>query len=267
MAKSVAFIDAGYLLSVAGELSLGTSIRGQISFNYQAMIHKLSQRLRDASSTELLRMYWYDASPHGIPTQDQAVISGLSGVRLRLGVLDQGRQKGVDTMISRDILRFANNPRIDTVILVSGDADLVPTLEEAGDLGARVFVQFIAGIGRQKFAYSLMGVADQMGYLEAAFFEGLVRKRGMASLPPGIKHFNQLGFEYGTRWAAENWPLTNELIADLPKLPRDLDAELLSAAVEYFEEADLREGDRRTLRSGFADGIRTFGREQGTLGT
>jgi len=56
-------------------------------------------------------------------------------------------EKGVDTALVADVLLTAARGVADVVVLVSGDADLLPAVNGARDLGAKVFVSTWGGMG------------------------------------------------------------------------------------------------------------------------
>jgi hypothetical protein len=72
----------------------------------------------------MLRVYWYDGAPDAIPLSDHLAIAKLTNVKLRLGRLTRGEQKGVDWLIIRDLMTLARERAIATALLVSGDEDL-----------------------------------------------------------------------------------------------------------------------------------------------
>jgi uncharacterized LabA/DUF88 family protein len=47
-------------------------------------------------------------------------------------------EKGIDTLISKDILTFAFKDKFDTAILVSGDGDFIPIIDEIKSYGKKV---------------------------------------------------------------------------------------------------------------------------------
>src|SRR5437660_448808 len=90
------FVDVGYLFGAAGRLLLGTSYRPYIDCDYSALLQRLVSVVQQHADLPLLRVYWYDASYNAIPTQEQLAVSALPFVKLRLGRLVAGQQKGVD---------------------------------------------------------------------------------------------------------------------------------------------------------------------------
>jgi uncharacterized LabA/DUF88 family protein len=55
------------------------------------------------------------------------------------------RSKGVDVMLTKDMLSHSFLGNVDTVVLAAGDGDYVPLVEEVKRLGKRVYVIFFDG--------------------------------------------------------------------------------------------------------------------------
>jgi len=58
------------------------------------LIAHIGDTCRQSADAPILRTYWYDAAQDGIPTSEQLVIASLPFVKLRLGRLSGGHQKG-----------------------------------------------------------------------------------------------------------------------------------------------------------------------------
>ena len=87
----------------------------------------------------MLRMYWYDAAPNRIPTPEHDHVASLRAVQLRLGRLSNaGLQKGVDSLIYRDLFTLSQSGRISDIFLVAGDEDLLEGVNAAKDFGVRI---------------------------------------------------------------------------------------------------------------------------------
>ena len=69
------------------------------------------------------------------------------------------KQKGVDTLIALDMVRFAGKQIFDTAVLISGDQDLAGALQATQDLGCRVV---IATPSRNSVARELRELADEI---------------------------------------------------------------------------------------------------------
>lgn len=83
------------------------------------------------------------------------------------------QQKGVDTLITLDLVRLASRSIFDAAILVSGDRDLAEPVRTAQDHGVHVV---IATPGRQGLAKELRQLADVV--IEIADLEKLLRPEG-----------------------------------------------------------------------------------------
>lgn len=123
---------------------------------------------RTVNDQGLLRAYYYHClprqSPRATPEETTAIrnkekffhaLQFIDRFELRLGHLayrgvdDQGQrlleQKGVDVQMAVDILSMCYGRLLDQVVLVTGDADLVPVVQKAKDLG--VVVRLVHGDG------------------------------------------------------------------------------------------------------------------------
>ena len=76
------------------------------------------------------------------------------------------KSKGIDIQLTVDILVNAYQNNLDTVYLLSGDADFVPVLEEVRRLGKRIYIAaFSSGLNPR-----IRAVADEFHDLDACFF-------------------------------------------------------------------------------------------------
>jgi uncharacterized LabA/DUF88 family protein len=120
----------------------------------------------------LSRITYYDALPNEGATVEAArrieeywrTIERLNDVHLGFGELRglkrRVRQKGVDTLIAVDMVAGAYSQLFDIAVLVAGDADFVPVVEEVKRRGVMVAIA-----GRSSSTSSeLMAAADR--YIE-----------------------------------------------------------------------------------------------------
>ena len=162
------FVDAGYLYVAGGNLCLGTRRRSEVSINFEPLIDLLVREGRQQSPGErFLRTYWYDGARNATPTTTQTALGVRPGVKLRLGrTIDAGAnrivQKGVDSLIVRDLIRLSQNRAITTAYLLGGDEDLRQGMLEAQDMGVRVVLAGIGPHGAQNQAGSLTLEADDV---------------------------------------------------------------------------------------------------------
>lgn len=172
------YVDAGYLLSTMAMRITGTSLRGGIKADHEALIDILATHAAEASGLPLLRVHWYDAARNGMPDSKQEEISLLPRVKLRLGRIGvDGEQKGVDLRIGLDLVAHARNAAVDAMYLISGDGDLTEAVEEAQAHGVQVTVVAVPsqdgtprGISRH-----LHAAADGLDLLDGAVLDTAVQ--------------------------------------------------------------------------------------------
>lgn len=83
-------------------------------------------------------------------------------------------EKGVDIMLSTDLVDFAWNNLYDVAILVSGDADFVYAIRSAKNKGKHVEIAYFD----KSISKDLWNIADDRHLLDRTFFKGLwVSKR------------------------------------------------------------------------------------------
>jgi len=108
-------------------------------------------------SCERFRTYVYDCAPYQGPAPTDSekkrksdsdrffnALDRLPRFEIRLGRLRKTNsqppfeQKGVDVLLSVDLVRLSSSNKIDKAILVSGDSDFVPAVRAAKDAGVIV---------------------------------------------------------------------------------------------------------------------------------
>lgn len=82
------------------------------------------------------------------------------------------RQKGVDTLIALDLVRFAIGKTFDTAVLISGDRDLAGAVKAIQDLGCRVV---IAMPDRRNVARELFELADELILIDSENLKRMFR--------------------------------------------------------------------------------------------
>ena len=132
------FVDAAFLWASVGELLFGTNDRSRLTCDHESLIEELIDRTGDASDRDLLRLYWYDGAVNKVPSAEQKRVGLLPNVKLRLGRVVGGHQKGVDSLIVLDLLKLAGTRMVDVIYLLSGDDDLTEGVREAQACGVRV---------------------------------------------------------------------------------------------------------------------------------
>jgi uncharacterized LabA/DUF88 family protein len=135
----------------------------------------LLQKASDLSGLPLLRVYWYDGASNG-PNPAQIALAYRANVKLRLGLVDGGEQRGVDELIALDLVGLAQNRALADAVLLSGDDDLRPAIEQAQAWGVRVHLLGIAP-GRENQAAALVQAADTTHELSALEVAGFLTRR------------------------------------------------------------------------------------------
>ncbi|HKZ48826.1 MAG TPA: NYN domain-containing protein [Thermoplasmata archaeon] len=140
MRKAAVFLDGAYLDGVT---------RG-----YGGMRVDLATLSDDlvGPQAERIRTYYYYCPPFQGPSPSEeerrryaAAMTFFESLRLlprfevRLGFLakrdDRFEQKGVDVLLSVDLVRMSWGKQIDVAVLVAGDSDFVPAVQAAKDAG------------------------------------------------------------------------------------------------------------------------------------
>jgi len=157
-------VDAGYLLAWGAERRVGARApRVAVAWNFGNVVTSIRAQCPPiVGPDELLRLYWYDGATNHMPTPEHDLISELPDVKVRLGRLTQGGQKGVDTLIVLDLTTLARERAISTAFLLSGDEDIREGVVVAQQLGVRVVLFGLAaqhGQGNQ--ARTLVREADR----------------------------------------------------------------------------------------------------------
>lgn len=288
------FVDAGYLLAAGAWATIGSYKR----IDTRVAVAELTTWLRhealaDAGGRELLRLYWYDASPRREPTSEHREVAAQPETKLRLGSLNMhNQQKGVDALLLTDMIDLAGTHGIDLAYLVSGDEDLVEAVRRIQAAGVRLILW---GVDTPKNTVSveLRNEADRWRMLTAAdlraFFEAAApptpasvpsppERPTWTTLPhigPEVPHSAQpppvtyadvdveaaeeAGRRFGRAWAEQATAEDREQLGrGRPQIPPHVDGRLLTQAcrelrVDPDEQLDF--DARVALRRGFWDAI------------
>ena len=138
MDRFAVFVDAGYVFAAGGELCCGTGDRKRFELDVPKLRDHLNQIAEGTTGLSALRMYWYDAAFYSGPTPDHKQIALLPNIKLRLGRIKSGRQKGVDALIYHDLINLARERAISDAFLVSGDEDLREGVRTVQGMGVRM---------------------------------------------------------------------------------------------------------------------------------
>ncbi|HVQ58093.1 MAG TPA: NYN domain-containing protein [Solirubrobacterales bacterium] len=262
MDRSAIFIDAGYLLAAGGRLTCGTTSRAAFRCDYAGLATKLEGWVDAHNRGQLscLRTYWYDGAANAVPTADHEQIGGLPYVKVRLGRLIRGEQKGVDALIYRDLMTLARERAITCAYLLSGDEDLREGVVAAQDMGVQVVLIGIPASGANQSA-ALIREADEHIVLPIDHWEEHFSRRtvdpaaGKATPTPAAAQ--TAGRAFGITWANNASPEDLvELAGAHPRVPQDLDVALLLEAERTVGPLHDRQDLKRELRAAFWGEIR-----------
>jgi uncharacterized LabA/DUF88 family protein len=218
LGKYAGFIDYGFL-DAAGSKALNqrkTDVKPD-GAGCVAWLREFGSQLEGTPA--LLRVYWYDAAFP--PTDERCAsqrryfdaIARTPGLQLRLGQLRERTpnwhyalrralehcnvdldefeehfslrkelsQKGVDTLITLDLVRLAQSHAYQTAILLAGDRDLAEPVRVAQDSGCRVLLAVPPGAG---VADELRQVADEVISLNRDILHRILRVTGQPEPQP-----------------------------------------------------------------------------------
>lgn len=266
MDRCAVFVDAGHLLAECGKLCCGLQSREQVQCDYAGLSgHLLEFTARHAAPLPLLRMYWYDGAPAGRPVIDHRSVAALPNVKLRLGRLVGGEQKGVDSLMVLDLVRLAQDRAIAAAYLLSGDEDLREGVLYAQQLGVRLVLLGIPGATPNQ-AGTLVDEADEHVVLPRAFWEPFFTLRPEptpaippAELPPDAA---AIGGWFAADLRVRDPGQVSSALRNRPSVPNPLDRELRRLARQVLG-TDPDEAARRELRRAFWVGLADVPRDPG----
>lgn len=267
MGRVSLFVDGGYFFKQGSQAALGEKLgRREIAFDAQRFIQDISRWLLELyQDDELLRTYWYDGASKGVPTPEHLEIGSLPFVKLRLGRINSaGQQKGVDTLIVRDLMVLSQERSIHRAVVLSGDEDLREGVVYAQERGVTVAVLGIEARGHRSQSAELVREADENLVLPTELVEQSLARKDLPLVgllfPPaeaGTEESAALGYlaeavavatEYRDRATG---PELAALIEHYPVVPGELDALMLSRAARAARVYALTPDQRRALRAAF----------------
>jgi len=161
MDRAAVFVDAGYLFAEGSRLVAGEKLRrSALRLDHDKILKLLAELTRELTAVPLLRVYWYDGATSAA-NPAQTALSYRPNVKLRLGLVDEQGQHGVDALLVTDLVTLAKNRAICDALVLSGDDDLRGGIEEAQALGVRVQLLGIPP-ARQNQAGALVQSADSV---------------------------------------------------------------------------------------------------------
>ncbi|MGQ1795737.1 NYN domain-containing protein [Kocuria oceani] len=186
-------VDAGYLLAASAHMIQGTSLRRSIDVDWTKLILHLKEGVAErAQSSELLRLFWYDATDverTGKRNREHELLPFIDDVKLRLGRMNsEGQQKGVDLRIGLDMVNLALQKAVTDVYLISGDDDISEAVEMAQEYGLRVHLFNVpdetSRLTVRATAYNLVKIVDTCTAIKAELLRNAIKPSKVSQVAP-----------------------------------------------------------------------------------
>lgn len=164
--RTLVYVDTSYLLASFYN-SWDSGARGQLEIDLRGVVRVLDEMISQQLGQPIQRQFWYDGIPESGPHRYQRQLRSIDGVQLRAGQLiewgDRRTQKGVDTLLVVDMVTAAFRSHASDIVLVSGDADMLPGVREAVKSGVRVHLY---GFGWDSMSSALRYESDTTTILD-----------------------------------------------------------------------------------------------------
>jgi hypothetical protein len=261
------FVDAGYLFAASGTLCFGLSDRDRLLLDCKVAAESLATLGASNCGLSHLRTYWYDGAKDAQPTAQHLDIAYLPGVKLRLGRLTKGKQKGVDSRIVRDLIILSEERAVAVAYLVGGDEDLREGVSEAQERGVRVVLVGVEPPSTQNLSPTLAMEADDVMVLDKPFVSRFIALRqpavpGQQITPlvsPTSMSARSLGHSFGLKLlTTETTAAILSLRQSRPRIPSELDRRLLDEVRISLGTTQLDDAPRREARQGFWEAIASY---------
>jgi len=165
--RIMVFIDSGYFTEHFVEKELGIP---RTEFDFGNFIKHIAGKngFPELDTVRLVRTYYYDGLPdpkHGPKYNEQKKFHGylnyvVPNLEVRTGRLNkisgEWEQKGVDTILALDMIEKAYTDQYDVAILIAGDLDHLPAVENVKRSGKEVYGVYYDG----SFAQDLVNEFD-----------------------------------------------------------------------------------------------------------
>ena len=187
--RTMVYVDTSYLLASFYN-SWETGARSQLEIDLPEVVAVLGKMIKDQLAQPIHRQYWYDGIPDSGPHRYQRALRSCDGVQLRTGQLiewgERRTQKGVDTRLVADMVVASCSKQVSDMVLVSGDADMIPGVQEASDSGIRVHLY---GFGWDSMSSALRHSCDTTTILDPRedFSDAMQLQVLEGPLPPSIR--------------------------------------------------------------------------------
>lgn len=187
--RTLVFVDTSYLLASFYN-AWETGARAQLEIDLPEVVNNLGSMIENQLGQKIQRQYWYDGIPDTGPHRYQRALRTCDGVQLRTGQLiewgDRRTQKGVDTRLVADLVVNGVSEKFTDFVLVSGDADMIPGVEEVTSRGARMHLY---GFGWDSMSSALRHACDTTTILDPRedFADAMEIQVLEGPLPPVIR--------------------------------------------------------------------------------
>ena len=187
--RTLVFVDTSYLLASFYN-SWETGARAQLEIDLPEVVNVLGNMIQTQLHQPIHRQLWYDGIPETGPHRYQRALRTCDGVQLRAGQLiewgERRTQKAVDTRLVADMVVAACRQQVSDIVLVSGDADMIPGVNEATNHGLRVHLY---GFGWDSMSSALRHACDSTTILDPRedFAEAMQLQVLEGPLPPVVR--------------------------------------------------------------------------------
>ncbi|GAB3707778.1 NYN domain-containing protein [Corynebacterium nasicanis] len=187
--RTLVFVDTSYLLASFYN-SWETGARAQLEIDLPEVVNVLGGMIQNQLQQAIHRQLWYDGIPDTGPHRYQRALRTCDGVQLRAGQLiewgERRTQKAVDTRLVADMVVAACRQQVSDIVLVSGDADMIPGVHEATNHGVRVHLY---GFGWDSMSSALRHACDSTTILDPRedFAEAMQLQVLEGPLPPVVR--------------------------------------------------------------------------------
>lgn len=187
--RTLVFVDTSYLLASFYN-SWDTGARSQLEIDLPEVVNVLGKMIETQLHQPIHRQLWYDGIPDSGPHRYQRALRTCDGVQLRAGQLiewgDRRTQKAVDTRLVADMVSAAVRQQFTDMVLVSGDADMIPGVQESTLNGVRVHLY---GFGWDSVSSALRHSCDSTTILDPRedFADAMQLQVLEGPLPPVIR--------------------------------------------------------------------------------
>ncbi|GAB2516108.1 NYN domain protein [Corynebacterium atrinae] len=187
--RTLVLVDTSYLLASFYN-SWETGARAQLEIDLPEVVNVLDSMVQNQLRQPIHRQLWYDGIPDNGPHRYQRALRTCDGVQLRAGQLiewgERRTQKAVDTRLVADMVAAAVRQQFSDFVLVSGDADMIPGVQEATENGIRVHLY---GFGWDSMSAALRHACDSTTILDPRedFTDAMQLQVLEGPLPPVVR--------------------------------------------------------------------------------